>query len=313
MQFRSACVTAALLATCLTSPVSAQNNSAAATSNVLNSTEVNTELASVLLQFRAAGIVPQSIPEERFQLSSILSLKYPDTGDVALGATTTRNATLQEPSWTLNYTEAVDDADPFASGLYTTVMVDFGAPGVGFPDGGQVRHYLANNNSLVGMSGTLMRTGQAITSYNAPNPPAGSGPHRYAQLVVEQPNGWVAPANFSAVMPLARGFQVEQYLNYSRLGSIIAATYYVVEGAPPTNVSVSATSAVPTATVGAVASSVSASLASAYASSTDRAGTFTPTPTGDHSDAAVARLSSPILASVAICLCVSLLAAFATL
>ncbi|PWN39304.1 PEBP-like protein [Ceraceosorus guamensis] len=282
MQFRSACVTA---------------------------------LASVLLQFRAAGIVPQSIPEERFQLSSILSLKYPDTGDVALGATTTRNATLQEPSWTLNYTEAVDDADPFASGLYTTVMVDFGAPGVGFPDGGQVRHYLANNNSLVvsGMSGTLMRTGQAITSYNAPNPPAGSGPHRYAQLVVEQPKGWVAPANFSAVMPLARGFQVEQYLNYSRLGSIIAATYYIVEGAPPTNVSVSATSTVPTATVEAVASSVSASLASAYASSTDRAGTFTPTPTGDHSDAAVARLSSPILASVATCLCVSMLAAFATL
>ena len=79
----------------------------------------------------------------------------------------------------------------------------------------------------------------------------------------------MAPANLSAPAPLVTDFQLNDYLDYAGLGQIIAASYFIVEGASPTTASVSSTQAVPTAIVQAAASTISASLMSAYASPTN--------------------------------------------
>jgi len=157
MQFRSLVLAALALAP-------------SALGQIANSSYVTTELASTLLQFRAAGLVPQYIPEDRIRLASSLSVSF---GNVSapLGATLARNDTQEAPTLRMNYTQHVDSMDAFSSRAYTTLMVDMGAPGVGFPNGAVVRHYLSNNDTLTGSNGTVMSTGRAVTSYNGPAPP----------------------------------------------------------------------------------------------------------------------------------------------
>lgn len=151
---------------------------------IVNASVVYEQVASTLLELRAAGLVPQYIPEEAFKLSSTLSVRYPDSGvEAELGSVVPRNATLGTPVYTLNSTETVQKMDPSEDTLYTVMFLDAGAPGVGFPAGqsATVRHMLGNNYTVTGTNGTLMNTSAPITSYNPPTPPAGSGQHRYFQ------------------------------------------------------------------------------------------------------------------------------------
>ena len=60
--------------------------------------------------------------------------------------------------------------------LYTIVMVDHDAPSADDPYNKYWLHWLVINNN------------EDMVPYSPPNPPMGSGPHRYFVYIFEQPN-----------------------------------------------------------------------------------------------------------------------------
>ena len=96
------------------------------------------------------------------------------------------NIYLEYSNTKLNYndltTKSVTNLEPLISferlpnKLYTTIIVDPDAPSSTNPIFKYYLHYLKINNN------------QVINQYTGPNPPIGSGPHRYYTCVFEQDN-----------------------------------------------------------------------------------------------------------------------------
>ncbi|BGP56618.1 hypothetical protein JCM8202_000196 [Rhodotorula sphaerocarpa] len=135
------------------------------------------------------------------------------------------------------------------SAEYTLVLAD--ASSLGDPDPqGNYRHYLAN--SLTGTAGSgenltfVPEGGNTVTSFAAPGPIAGTGPHRYAWLMFVQPNNFTAPQNLSSNAGPGHWY-VQSYVQSTGL-ELVAASFFTVENGQPTG-SVASTQAVNTATL----------------------------------------------------------------
>lgn len=91
------------------------------------------------------------------------------------------------------------------------------------------------------------------------------------QLVFAQPVNWVLPANLSREQESNDDFVLSDWLQQANMTTLIAANYYLLapaQGEQPSNGTVSSTSSPPAASVSSLASSISASLNSSYASPT---------------------------------------------
>ncbi|KAH7344416.1 phosphatidylethanolamine-binding protein [Rhizoctonia solani] len=132
---------------------------------------------------------------------------------------------------------------------YTVLCIDGNTAGSTNPRGYNL-HYLENNLAYGenhDHTVTLNSTGSPVVAYAAPNPPSGSGPHRYIWLTYAQPDGFSAPSTPASGSGVAL-FNLSQYTSTANLGDPIVGTYFTVqEGAA--NASVASTAAVDSTTL----------------------------------------------------------------
>lgn len=129
---------------------------------------------------------------------------------------------------------------------------------------GNYRHYLANSMTGSGDSFTPSG-GQTITYYAGPGPIEGTGPHRYAWMLFEQPSSFSAPSDLSTEGTSPDHWSVSDYVSQTGL-ELVAATFFTVENGDPTG-SVAETSPVDTSAIMASASSTMESSSSSSAMS----------------------------------------------
>ncbi|KAJ1310854.1 hypothetical protein OPQ81_009372 [Rhizoctonia solani] len=132
---------------------------------------------------------------------------------------------------------------------YTVLCIDGNTAGSSNPSGYNL-HYLENNLAYGenhDHTVTLNSTGSPVVAYAAPNPPSGSGPHRYIWLTYTQPDDFSAPSTPAPGSSVAL-FNLTQYISAANLTGPIAGTYFTVqEGAA--NASVASTTAVDSTTL----------------------------------------------------------------
>ena len=66
-----------------------------------------------------------------------------------------------------------------------------------------------------------------------PGPIAGTGIHRYAWLLFSQPSNFSAPANLSTAGVSPGHWSVNDYVVNSRLGALVAASFFTVQNGEP--------------------------------------------------------------------------------
>lgn len=181
------------------------------------------------------------------------------------GETYSNTSVATQPTISVN---PLDPATFNSSSTYTLTLAD--ASSLGDPDTeGNYRHYLANNlTGAAPTSGNESFTpsgGKVITAYAAPGPLPGTGPHRYAWLLFEQPADFAAPSNLSTSTSSSHWY-VSDYVKQTGL-QLVAASFFIVENGTPTG-SVAATTAPNTASVAASASAASTKTSAKGASST---------------------------------------------
>src|SRR6267154_2064631 len=111
---------------------------------------------------------------------------------------------------------------------------------------GQILHWLTNfatlqNNSSPPPSLNVSGAGGlVVTNYVSPQPPVGTGLHRYVILLFSQPPSFSPPANLSSPnVGIDLYFHLTDYISSSNLGKPIAGMFFEVQG--PANVTSSAT------------------------------------------------------------------------
>ena len=180
------------------------------------------------------------------------------------GQTYTNTSVASQPSISVT---PLDVATFNTSSRYTLTLAD--ASSLGDPDtDGNYRHYLANNLTGVpsssGNQSFSPSGGKVITAYASPGPLVGTGPHRYAWLLFEQPADFTAPSNLSTSTSSSHWY-VSDYVKQTGI-QLVAASFFIVENGTPTG-SVAATTAVNTASVAASASAAAAKTSSKGSSS----------------------------------------------
>ncbi|KAG9222016.1 hypothetical protein CCMSSC00406_0010381 [Pleurotus cornucopiae] len=214
------------------------------------------KLQAIQAHFKNAGIVPDGV------------------GETSPGQSLTRAQVASAPTFT------VTPGSGSLSGTYTLAMVDFGPVGSD-QSKGVTRHWLVNGLTITN-SAFSNTSAVAITQYAGPAPPAGSGPHRYAFLLWEQPSTFTAPAAFSQPNMGVSTFDVNAYATDAKLGAVIAGNYITVEEgtatATPSPTAAVETSTLPAASVPTISIRASATpLGSgngAHALSAQGAGTY---------------------------------------
>ncbi|KAF9228043.1 PEBP-like protein [Gyrodon lividus] len=211
-------------------------------------------IEAVVAHFLQSGLVPALLPT--FAPTALLTVSYKGLGNISPGQAVTRDQVLNLPS--LSVTPA--NSSVILGGKYTMIMADAGPPGTD-ESHGQRRHWLVNGATISGTN-VSMAGATAVTQYLPPNPPVGSGPHRYAILLFAQPADFLAPPSLSKPNTGGGIFIVEDYVRSSKLGPLVAATYFTSQqgiatlSVPPTSAVASETlsgwnKAVATKTAGA--------------------------------------------------------------
>lgn len=87
-----------------------------------------------------------------------------------------------------------------------------------------VKHYVIHRNKSLFINKNISFS--SIDSYNGPQPPTGTGPHRYL-LLLYQSIDKIADKKYGREQRLC--FPLQQYITDNRLG-LLDATYFTVEG-----------------------------------------------------------------------------------
>ncbi|EAU88124.1 hypothetical protein CC1G_03796 [Coprinopsis cinerea okayama7 len=232
----------------------------------------DTSIAAIEAHFEQAHIVEDYLTS--FSPSALLDLEY--EGVPAGPLTPGQNVTLDQVETTPIVTITAPDGDAL-DGNYTLVMFDIFAVGSGL-DQGVVRHWLVNSVTVDDDGAVDLTNGTVITEYGGPNPPSGSGAHRYIVALYEQPATFTPPEDFAEPLPLEL-FDWLQYVEDANLGPLVAANYFTVAvGDLPDDVP--STSAVESSTLGSGSPSPTSSSPTG-STSTD---SNVPTPTSDDND-----------------------------
>ncbi|KAG8941815.1 hypothetical protein FRC03_003932 [Tulasnella sp. 419] len=211
--------------------------------------------------FKTALLVPDVIPT--FEPTGLFLVNYTESIQAPFqpgAAVSLQNVTQPEDSidklirGTHEGFETAGSPYNNTNAKYTVIFFDAGYPGSPKTDQYNL-HYLANDllylegpalhhdSVLIGSNNT------ARVTYSAPNPPSGSGPHRYVWLVYLQPDDFVAPASPAASSDVNL-FNFREYIEASKLGNPFAGNFYTVEvGSRASSVSVAQTAAVVSTTL----------------------------------------------------------------
>ncbi|KAL5632358.1 hypothetical protein ACGC1H_005355 [Rhizoctonia solani] len=119
------------------------------------------------------------------------------------------------------------------NGTYLIAIVDPDAPSRANPTISQIRHMFATDFVLSDIrpnfatrSLVLRNSTAAISPYFPPNPPVGSGAHRYVALLYAQPNNFdIASLNAAQVA----NFNIASFAASAGLGEPLAGTFLTVE------------------------------------------------------------------------------------
>ncbi|PPQ83168.1 hypothetical protein CVT25_005415 [Psilocybe cyanescens] len=146
---------------------------------------------------KAGRVIPDVIPtSSNFSPDVFFSIIWPSNGTEVTepGSTVPKGLTNDEPQIKLLPTFVSND-----EALYTIVMTDPDAPSRVDPKFGEWRHWILSGltspraelaSSSQGQ--ILKKSKSTITPYYPPEPPAGSGPHRYVFLLFREPAGGIA-------------------------------------------------------------------------------------------------------------------------
>ncbi|KAF8741559.1 Trypsin-like peptidase domain, partial [Rhizoctonia solani] len=209
-------------------------------------------VAVALENFKNAKIVPDVL--STFNPSGLMTLNFTTgVGRPAIGEAVARTNVSDTPVLMIRGSEEAEAqaGGPFnvTNTRYTVLCIDGNTAGSSNP-GGYNLHYLENNLAYGenhDHTVTLNSTGSPVVAYAAPNPPSGSGPHRYIWLTYAQPGDFSAPSSPAPGSGVAL-FNLTQYTSAANLGNPIVGTYFTVqEGAA--NASVASTTAVDSTTL----------------------------------------------------------------
>ncbi|ORY80030.1 phosphatidylethanolamine-binding protein-like protein, partial [Protomyces lactucae-debilis] len=104
---------------------------------------------------------------------------------------------------------------------YTVAMVDPDAPTPQNPTSAQIRHWLVTDVQA-STAPTNISSGNVLSGYRAPSPPAGSAPHRYAFFLLQQPAGAnITLGNQSAI----QNFNLAAFITLNRL-TVVSGNYF---------------------------------------------------------------------------------------
>ncbi len=215
-------------------------------------------IAQAITQFDSAGLIPTPINSQWVQPVAGLTVHHGDHLSV-LGNLEDLNLLQERPLYTLNISSAsAETSFLFAQGQQFTVMY-IDASYAGYTGGSNVtRHQLANNFTVDPITGDLVN-GNPVTRYAAPYPDANDGPHRYMQLVWQQPANFVTP-DYPPSNSGVESWDLNAYVQAAGLQRIVAMSYYQVTRG--TAAAPSATSAPAQAAIASASASVAAGLSS---------------------------------------------------
>ena len=197
--------------------------------------------------FKNASLVPDLLPS--FNPSALMVVTFPGVGPISPG----QNLSMQQTTTAPDVTIIPANSSVPTSGNFTLMMVD------AFPFGTnesnrQILHWLSTSATLQKVPSPCPELnvstdgGLVVTNYISPQPPVGSGPHRYTILLFPQPPSFSPPANLSSPnVGIDLYFHLTDYISSSNLGQPIAGMFFEVQQGPA-NVTTPLTSAVVTPT-----------------------------------------------------------------
>jgi phosphatidylethanolamine-binding protein (PEBP) family uncharacterized protein len=157
--------------------------------------------------------------------STIASLKLSFSGkEVPNGAHIPRAeaATMPILAW--------PGADPTTTKKYVHINIDLDAPFPSFSFLAPILHSLEKDLTITA-NGTLETSTAPLVHWIKPNPPPGSGPHRYVSLLYEQPDGFNADGSIvpdGGIARMARmRFDFAGFEEKARLGKPVAGAWFI--------------------------------------------------------------------------------------
>jgi len=173
-----------------------------------NSQNSNTSRQAIRDSFVKDSIVPDAVPTSP---EHYLKVVY-QTNEVKLGNELTPTQANAEP--TVSWLAGAPRCDQ--NKLYTLLLVDLDAPGF--------VHW-----GVMNIPGDDVKSGEKVTGYFAPGPPAGSGLHRYTFLVYQQP-GKVTPPNPWPYM--GPNFDIAAFAKQYNMVGPYAGNYFKAQAEP---------------------------------------------------------------------------------
>jgi phosphatidylethanolamine-binding protein (PEBP) family uncharacterized protein len=186
------------------------------------------DISAIQADFKNFGLVPDLLPS--FNPSALMTVTFPGVGAISPG----QNLSIQQTATRPGVTIAPANSSVSTTGNFTLMMVDARAVGTN-ESNGQILHLLANFATL--QADSLPRPslnvstdrGVVVTNYVSPQPPVGTGLHRYVILVFPQPPSFSPPANLSSAnVGIDLYFHINDYISSSKLGQPIAGMFFEV-------------------------------------------------------------------------------------
>ncbi|KAG5640727.1 hypothetical protein DXG03_007420 [Asterophora parasitica] len=187
--------------------------------------------SNVVASLKREDIIPDVVPPS-FAPSVLFSIVWPNGKEPVLGNYLTREDTLEEPDINL----VVPDVPKAAQeATYTLVLTDPDAPSRSGPKYRQFRHWVITGLKVASEGPSVVKTKPSTTPYRAPGPGAGSGVHRYAFLLFEEPSsGFAVPegaAEYGAALEERRSWNAVDFGTKYGL-KLVGANFFLVQAAP---------------------------------------------------------------------------------
>src|SRR5258708_2473054 len=207
---------------------------ASAQSNVTGTNDTASGIAGIQASFKNASLVPDLL--QSFDPTALMNVTFPGVGAITAG----QNLSTEQTTTAPNVTSLLANSSIPTTGNFTLIMVDALAAGTN-GSGTEVLHWLANgvtlnNRSSSDPSSSSLEVSTAnalvVSNYFPPQPPPGTGLHRYAILLLPQPPTFSPPANLStANISIDLNFHFKDYVASSNLSQPIAGTFFLEQAA----------------------------------------------------------------------------------